>query len=427
MTQLLIQNARLLEPASMDDRVTDLLIDGNTVRDIGPSLKAKGARVFDANGLWAFPGLVDIHAHLREPGQEAKETIATGTRSAAAGGVTTVVCMANTAPPIDSPTAIEFVLERAERTGCVHVYPVGALTKGMEGKEMAPIGAMAEAGAVAISDDGRGVMDSYVMMRAMEYAAVFNMPIISHCEDLDLTANAPVNLGKMSTTLGVTGSPREAETIQVSRDLILARKTGARLHIAHVSAAETVDVIRFYKAKGVKVTADTCPHYLTLTDEATDHFNTNAKVNPPLRTPEDQEALYEGLRDGAIDCIATDHSPHTFAEKDQQMLAAPFGIIGFETLLPLMLGPIQQRCGLDPIEALSWVTDKSARAINLNAGELKIGGPADLVLWDPNADNTIDANLFYSKSHNTPYNGWKLKGRVNATYVSGKCVHGKEE
>lgn len=423
MTQLLIKNARLLEPASMDDRTSDILIDGDAIRDIGPSLNPKGAEVIDANGLWAFPGAVDIHAHLREPGQESKETIASGTRSAAAGGITTFVCMANTAPPVDSPTAIEFVLERAERTGCVHVHPVGALTKGMEGKEMAPIGAMAEAGAVAISDDGRGVMDSYVMMRSMEYAAVFNMPIISHCEDHSLTVNAPINLGKMSTTLGVTGSPREAETIQTARDLILARKTGARLHIAHVSAAETVDLIRYYKGKGVNVTADTAPHYLTLTDEATDHFNTNAKVNPPLRTSEDQEALYEGLRDGAIDCIATDHSPHTFSEKDQQLLAAPFGIIGFETLLPLMFGPILQRCGLDPIEALGWITYKSARALNLDAGELKIGGRADLALWDPEADNIIDAETFYSKSRNTPYNGWKLKGRVKATYVSGKCVH----
>ncbi len=427
MSQLLIKNARLLEPASMDDRVVDLLVDGDAITDIAPSLKANGATTVDANGLWAMPGLVDIHAHLREPGQEWKETIATGSRSAAAGGITTVVCMANTAPPVDSPTAIEFVLERADRTGCVHVLPVGALTKGMQGKEMAPIGAMAETGAVALSDDGHGVMDSYVMMRAMEYAAVFNMPIISHCEDHSLTKNAPINQGKMSTTLGVTGSPREAETIQASRDLILARKTGAQLHISRVSTAETVDVIRYYKAKGVNVTADTAPHYLTLTDEATDHFNTNAKVNPPLRTSEDQEALYEGLRDGAIDCIATDHSPHTFSEKDQQLSAAPFGIVGFETLLPLLMGPIQERCGLDPIEVLSWVTDKSSRALNLNAGELKIGGPADFVLWNPDVVNIIDADAFYSKSRNTPFNGWKLKGRVHSTYVSGQCVHGGEK
>ncbi|MBI1388178.1 MAG: amidohydrolase family protein [bacterium] len=420
----LIKHARILEPAAMEDRAADLLIEDGRIADIGLVLSDGEAEIVEAEGLWLFPGLVDIHSHLREPGFEKKETIASGSRAAAAGGITSVVCMANTSPPIDSPTAIEFVLDRAEKTACVRVYPVGALTKGMEGKEMAPIGAMIDAGAVAISDDGRGVMDSYLMLRAMQYAAVFNAPIISHCEEMNLTEGAPINEGRMSTTLGVMGWPREAETIQAGRDMILSLKTGARLHIAHVSAAETVDLIRYYKAKGAPVTAETAPHYLTLTDDATDGFNANAKMNPPLRTAEDQEALFEGLRDGTIDCIATDHAPHTEAEKDQQLAAAPYGIVGFETLLPLLLGPIMERAGFEPLEALALCTYKSARALKLAGGELRVGGPADLVLWDPQAEHVVDSTQFLSKSRNTPYNGWKLKGRVKATYVGGDKVFG---
>ena len=419
----LIRQARVLNPASQEDRIADVLLEGEIISAIESSLSAPKAKVIEAEGLWLLPGLIDLHVHLREPGAEGKETIATGTRAAAAGGVTSVVCMANTSPPIDNKTGVEFILERVKQTGCVRVYPVGTVTKGMEGKEISPIGEMVEAGAVAISDDGRGIMDSLVMRRAMEYSTIFDIPIISHSEDHALTQGGSLNEGRMSMMLGTFGCPREAESIQVARDLILARKTGAHVHIAHISTAESVDLLRFYKAKGVKATGETAPHYLLLTDDAVDGFNTNAKMNPPLRTREDQDALYEGLREGTIDCIATDHAPHSPAEKDQEFPDAPFGIVGLETLLPLLLGRIRERSGLDLLPLLRLVTCTPARVMQLPGGRIEAGAPADLVLWNPVPLSRIDADRFYSKSRNTPFNGWEVQGQVHSTFVGGKLVH----
>lgn len=419
----LIKSARILDPSTMDDRKADLLIDGETIASIGDGLADSEAQVIDADGWWLIPGLIDIHSHLREPGAEGKETIETGTRAAAAGGITSVVCMANTNPPVDNHTGVDFVLDRARETGYVRVYPVGAATKGMEGNELAPIGEMLAAGAVAITDDSKSIDDSYVMMRVMEYTTIWQVPVIVHCEDTHLTQGAYVNEGIYSSVLGLRGWPREAESIHVARNLLLAKQTGAHIHIAHVSCADSVDLIRFYRSKGVKVTAETTPQHLLLTDQAIDQFNTLAKVNPPLRTAEDQEALFDGLRDGAIDCIATNHAPHTQADKNQDLAHAPAGVIGFETFLPLLFGPIAQRLGFEPLQLLKLVTSRPATVMGLPGGSIEAGGPADLVLWNPAPQSAIDPESFFSKARNTPFGGWITQGRVETTFVGGHCKH----
>ncbi len=419
----LIKQARVINPVSGEDRQADLLVDGETIAQIAPSISDADADVIDAEGLWLLPGLVDVHVHLREPGNEGKETIATGTRAAAAGGVTSVVCMGNTNPPIDNKTGVDFILERVKETGCVRVYPVGVVTKGMQGTDISPFGEMLEAGAVALTDDGRSVSDPQVLRRAMEYSTIFGVPIISHAEDSSLTDGGHINDGVMSVKLGMIGSPREAESIHVARDLLLAKMTGAHLHIAHVSTADSVDLIRFYKKKGVHVTAEVTPHHLTLTEEAVEHFNTDAKMSPPLRTKEDQDALYEGIIDGTIDCIATDHAPHKASEKNVEFTMAPHGVIGLETLLPLLMGRIRERSGLGMLPLLSLVTDKPAGIMNLPGGKIEAGGPADLTLWNPEPVYVIDKSSFLSKSRNTPFDGWEVQGRVERTFAGGSQVY----
>lgn len=421
----LIRHARILNPSTNTDQVGDVLLDGERIAQIAPKVDTNNAIVIDAEGLWLLPGLVDIHVHFGEPGQEGRETIATGTQAAAAGGVTSVVCMADTAPPVDSRPGVEFILERAVRTGYVRVYPTGALTKGMEGVEISPIGEMVEAGAVAISDDGHGVMNSQVLRRAMEYCTIFGAPIISHCEDHNLTQGGTVNEGRMSMTLGLFGIPREAEAILVARDILLAKKTGAHVHLAHISTAESVDLIRFYKKQGIRVTAEVTPHHLLLTDEAVDDFNTVAKINPPLRTVADQEALLEGLRDGTIDCIASDHSPQSGADKNREFPDAAFGVTGLETLLPLLLGPIRERLNLPLLDVLSKVTVRPAEVMKLPCGRLEIGRPADLTLWNPEAAYAVDVNTMKSKSRNSPFQGWQLQGQVEQTFIGGNQVYNR--
>ncbi len=422
----IIHQARVLNPSTHEDQIADVLIEDKRIVAIESSIEEKEAEKIDAKGKWLFPGVVDLHTHLREPGNVSQETIASGTHAAAAGGVTSVVCMADTNPPIDNKSTVEFVLDTAHLGGVVKVYPVGALTKNMEGLEMAPLGDMVQSGIVAVSDDSRGVMNSYVMRRVMEYSTIFDIPIISHAEDHTLTEGASVHEGAMSFITGMFGWPREAETIQVARDLLLAKKTGAHVHVAHVSASDTVDLIRFYKSKGVRVTAETAPHYLVLTDKAVDHFNTNAKVCPPLREEEDQQALYEGLRDGTIDCIATDHSPITSIEKEKEFPLAPFGIVGLETMLPLLLGRIQERLGMELLDLLALITCNPAKIMNLSAGGLQVGEIADLTLWDPAPTVVIDREKFYSKSSNTPFHGWEIQGRVDTTFVNGNLVYTHE-
>ncbi|MGI6454507.1 MAG: dihydroorotase [bacterium] len=422
----LVKNARVINPATQFDQKADVLIENGRIVDISKSITDKEAQLIPADGLWLLPGLVDIHVHLREPGQESKETIATGTRSAAAGGVTSLLCMPNTIPPVDNRTGIEFILERSERVGYVRVYPSGAITKGMEGKEISHIGDMVEAGAVALAEEQED-LDSLVMLRAMQYASMFGIPMIAHCEDRSLTEAGAVNEGRMSMMMGVMGIPSEAEAIMVARDALLCMKTQSRLHLAHVSCAESVDLIRFYKKKGAPLTAEVTPHHLVLTEEATDFYNTMAKVNPPLRTRTDQDALYEGLRDGTIDCIASSHSPHTPADKNREFPEAEYGVVGLETMLPLIMGEIQERLGVELHQLLKLVTYNPAQVMNLHAGDISPGSLADYILWNPDTKYKVDKNQFYSKAENTPFHGWELQGQVEQTWIAGECVFNRDK
>jgi dihydroorotase len=368
-----------------------------------------------------IPGFVDLHVHFREPGFEYKETIQSGTEAAVAGGFTTVCAMPNTNPVNDNQAVTEFMLERAKAAGNAHLYPIGAITKRSEGKELAEIGDLRRAGCVAISDDGKPVMNSLVMRRAMEYARAFDVPVVDHCEDLHLSEGGCMNEGVISTELGLPGIPSAAEDVMVARNVSLAELTGARLHLAHISTAGSVRMVREAKARGLKVTAEACPHHFTLTEELTRGYNTHAKMNPPLRTSQDVQAIKEGLRDGTIDVIATDHAPHATQEKQQEFTEAPFGIVGLETALPLTLALVEE--GVLRLEsAVDKLATAPAKAFSLNAGTLAVGAPADVAIVDPGLEWEVDPSRFRSKSRNTPFAGWKVKGRVTTTIVSGRVV-----
>ena len=418
---ILIKDARLLDSSTGMDETGSVLVRDGAIEKVGKKVSAKTATQVDAQGLWLFPGLVDMHVHLRQPGQETKETFSTGTRAAAAGGVTRVVTMANTIPVIDNKTGVEFVVKTAKSEGCVHVHPVGSVSKGLQGEEISDIGEIVRAGAIALSDDGRSVMNAQLLRRVMEYSTIFDIPIISHCEDHNLSEGGVMNEGRVSTFMGLPGIPSEAETVMVSRDILLAKKTGARLHIAHASCAGSVDLIRSYKKRGVQVTAETAMHYLLLTEKAVEGYNTNAKMNPPLRTEDDRRALLEGLSDGTIDVIASDHAPHTTGEKAQEFDQAPFGIVGLETTLPLMCTYLPQE-GLEILQLLACMTVAPCRILNLPAGKLEAGSIADLTLWNPEGSSTIDPARFRSRGRSTPFEGWKVNGRVEGTMVAGRFV-----
>ncbi|MCS6287381.1 MAG: dihydroorotase [Nitrospira sp.] len=418
---LLIQGGHVIDPGRVNG-VADVLIENGTISAVGPALKAPaGATVIQARGQLVLPGFVDLHVHFREPGFEYKETIESGTAAAVAGGFTTVCAMPNTNPVNDNQAVTEFMLERAKAAGNAHLYPIGAITKKSEGKELAEIGDLRRAGCVAISDDGKPVMNSLVMRRAMEYARAFDVPVVDHCEDLHLSEGGCMNEGLVSTELGLPGIPSAAEDVMVARNVSLAELTGARLHLAHISTAGSVRMVREAKARGLKVTAEACPHHFTLTEELTRGYNTHAKMNPPLRTMQDVQAIKEGLRDGTIDVIATDHAPHATQEKQQEFTEAPFGIVGLETALPLTLALVD-----DGVLTLEAAVDKlataPAKAFSLNAGTLAIGAPADVAIVDPNSEWHVDPARFRSKSRNTPFAGWKVKGRVTTTIVSGRVV-----
>jgi dihydroorotase len=366
--------------------------------------------------------LIDMHVHLRQPGREDKETIASGTMAAARGGFTAVCCMPNTDPVNDTRSVTEFILDTAKREGAVQVYPVGAITKGLKGEELAEIGELSEAGCVAISDDGRPVMNAELMRRAMEYATMFDLPVIQHSEDLHLSGRGVVHEGFVSTELGLRGIPSASEAAMVARDLLLAELTGARLHIAHVSAAESVRLIREAKTRGVQVSCETTPHHITLTEEAVRGFNTNAKMNPPLRSEADRQALLDGLRDGTIDVIATDHAPHTVQEKEQEFDPAPCGVIGLETALAVTLTTLVASGVLSLSGAIAKLSSEPARILKLPKGQIAEGADADLTIIDPTREWEVDAGAFASKSRNTPFHGWRLKGQTVATFVAGKIV-----
>jgi len=423
---LLIKDGRILDPGRFQGP-GDVLIENGIIQSVGTDLLKNGndpnsLTVLDAKGLFVVPGFVDLHVHLREPGFEYKETIATGTASAVAGGFTSVCCMPNTKPVNDNQSVTEFILSKAAQAKKANVFPIGAITKGSEGQELAEIGELSVAGCVAISDDGRPVMNSLVMRRAMEYARAFGMPVVDHCEDLHLAAGGYMHEGMISTELGVPGIPSASEEVMVARNLALAELTGAQVHLAHLSTAGSVRLTREAKDRGISVTAEACPHHFSLTDEATRTFNSNAKMNPPLRAIEDVEAIKKGLADGTIDAIATDHAPHAVQEKQLEFDAAPFGIIGFETALPLTLALVGE--GVLTLEtAISKLTVEPARVFGLKKGTLAPGADADVALIDPDSPWVVDPNRFHSKSRNTPFTGWNVRGKVIATVVGGTVVY----
>ena len=419
---ILIKGGHVIDPGRVNG-VADVLIENGKISAVGPALAVPaGATVIQAAGQLVVPGFVDLHVHFREPGFEYKETIQSGTEAAVAGGFTTVCAMPNTNPVNDNQAVTEFMLERAKAAGNANLHPIGAITKRSEGKELAEIGDLRRAGCVAISDDGKPVMNSLVMRRAMEYARAFDVPVVDHCEDLHLSEGGCMNEGVISTELGLPGIPSAAEDVMVGRNVSLAELTGARLHLAHISTAGSVRMVREAKARGLKVTAEACPHHFTLTEELTRGYNTHAKMNPPLRTSQDVQAIKEGLRDGTIDVIATDHAPHATQEKQQEFTEAPFGIVGLETALPLTLALVEE--GVLTLEsAVDKLATAPAKAFSLNAGTLAVGAPADLAIVDPGLEWEVDPSRFRSKSRNTPFAGWKVKGRVTTTIVSGRVVY----
>jgi dihydroorotase len=420
---LFIKNGRVIDPGRLNG-TADVLIENGKITAVGPQLRApqRDVKVIDATGMLVLPGFVDVHVHFREPGFEYKETIKTGAAAAVAGGFTSVCCMPNTNPVNDNQSITEFILEQARTAGMAHVYPIGAITKGSEGKELAEIGELRDAGCVAISDDGRPVTNSEVMRRAMEYAIAFDLPVIDHCEDGDLAKGGCMNEGLVSTALGLAGIPAAAEEVMVARNILLAQLTGARLHLPHVSTAGSVRMVREAKARGIRVTAEACPHHFTLTEEAVRGFKTEAKMNPPLRTWPDVQALKEGLKDGTIDVIATDHAPHATQDKEQDFATAPFGIVGLETALPLTLTLVEE--GILSLEAaVAKLTSSPAQLFKLPKGTLAAGADADVVIVDPETSWEVDPSRFHSKSRNTPFGGWKVKGRAITTIVAGRVVY----
>ncbi len=424
---ILIKGGRVLNPGRWDG-VADVLIEDGRIVAVEPGLHKKiraAARIIDAGGLVVCPGLVDAHVHFREPGFEYKETIATGGAAAVAGGFTSVCCMPNTRPVNDSRAVTEFMLAQAAAARKARVFPIGAITKGSRGEELAEIGELCDAGCVAVSDDGVPVMDSLVMRRAMEYASAFHLPVIDHCEDCRLSIGGAMHEGAVSTELGLPGIPRAAEEVMVARNLVLAELTGARLHLPHVSTAGAVRMIREARARGLPVTAEAAPHHFSLTDDAVRSYNTQAKMNPPLRAEADVRAVREGLRDDTIDMVATDHAPHASQEKQLEFDAAPFGVVGLETALPLTLALVEE--GVLTLEqALAKLTTAPARAFRLPHGTLEPGVDADVTVFDPNATWVVDPARLHSRSRNTPFAGWTMKGRVVATLVGGEVVYENE-
>lgn len=420
---LLIRGGRVVDPSQGVDEVLDLLLVNGAVsalsKNVGPAAEA---REIDATGLVVTPGLIDPHVHLREPGQEHKETIASGARAAAAGGITSVCAMPNTDPPIDDPATVGFVVAEGRRVGAARVYPMGTISVGMAGEALTEFGEMVEAGAVAVTDDGHPVMDSGLMRLALEYAQAFGIPVVDHPEDLSLSRDGSMNEGLVSSRLGLKGKPNASEDIHIVRDILLAELTGGRIHLQHVSTRHGVEAIRRAKGQGVQVTAEAAPHHLLLTDEAVDGYRTEAKMNPPLRSPEDRDAVRQGLLDGTLDMVATDHAPHHYDEKEAAFDDAPDGVVGVETSLGLIHTHFVEKGLMDLGTMVERMSLAPARVFNLPGGTLKVGGPGDVTVFDPQAEWVVDPKLFLSKSRNTPFAGWKLKGKTRYTVVGGVVV-----
>jgi dihydroorotase len=422
MSKLLLRNGRVLDPASHRDEVTDVLLSDGIVAEIGADLDATGAEVFDATDLVVAPGFIDMHVHLREPGFEHAETIESGSRAAAAGGFTSVCCMPNTKPVNDSASVTAYIVERARRLAIVNVFPIGAITKGSEGEALASIGSMKAAGIVAISDDGRPVMNARVMRRAMETAKAFDLPVINHCEDLNLSAGGDMHEGVQSTRLGLRGIPSSSEDVMVARDILLAELTGARYHVAHLSTRHAVDMVRFAKSKGLAVTCEVCPHHFSISDKDVQAYDGNYKMKPPLRSCCDVDAAVEGIADGTVDALATDHAPHPGSEKMQEFEKCPFGILGLETALGLTFEKLVHTGRISLMKMVELYTVGPARALRLNRGTLQVGAPADVTIISSHLRWTYDVNQSPSKSRNTPFHGAAFLGGAVATIVNGSIV-----
>lgn len=419
---LVITGGRVIDPETKTDRIADVFIRDGIIKKVEKARgKVKAKEIIDAKGKMVVPGLIDMHTHLREPGREDEETIYTGSCAAVAGGFTSICCMPNTQPPIDNQETVKFVYEKAKEAKC-RIYCIGCITKGRRGEELTEINDLVQAGAVAISDDGKPVSNPQVLRNALEYSRMFDLPVISHCEDLNLSANGVMHEGFVSTNLGMCGIPSIAEEVVVDRDIALAEFTQARMHIAHVSTEGSVELIRQARKRGTKVTCEATPHHFTLTDKIIKTFDTNAKVNPPLRTKKDVEAIKRGLKDGTIDCIATDHAPHSIEEKEVEFDFAPPGLVGLETALGLVITELINKRVLSWTQAMAKLTVNPARVLNLGGGRIKRNSPADITVIDPSASWVVDPSEFHSKSKNSPFGGRKLQGKVCYTLVDGKVV-----
>jgi dihydroorotase len=420
---LAITSGRVIDPETKIDRIADIFIrDGRIKRIEKPKSKLRAKEIINAKGMMVVPGLIDMHTHLREPGREDEETIYTGSCAAVAGGFTSICCMPNTQPPIDNQETVKFIYEKAKSAKC-KIYCIGCITKGQMGEEITEVNDLVQAGVVAISDDGKPVSNPQVMRNVLEYSRMFNLPVISHCEELNLSAGGVMHEGFISTSLGMSGIPSVAEEIMVARDLKLAEFTKARIHIAHVSTEGSVDLIRQAKKKGIKVTCEATPHHFTLTDQIIKTFDTNAKVNPPLRTKRDVEAIKRGLADGTIDCIATDHAPHSIEEKEVEFDFAPFGMVGLETALGLVFTELIDNKILSWTQALAKLTINPARILNITSGKIKKNSPADIAIIDSKVSWIVDPAEFHSKSKNSPFRGKRLRGKVFCTIVDGRVKY----
>ncbi len=424
MKNLLIKGGRVIDPSQGIDGIRDVLIEKGKIAAIGEKVDAKGAEVIDAAGKLVTPGLIDIHVHLRDPGLEYKEDIVSGTAAAVAGGFTAVACMPNTKPINDNQVVTRYILDKAAKEGHCRVYPVASITKGLDGESLSEIGELRECGCPAISDDGKPVRNSELMRRAMEYARPFGMTVITHAEDLQLVGEGVMNDGPVATELGLKGIPWVAEDAATARDIMLAEFTGAHLHVAHVSTKGSIELVRQAKARGVRVTCEVAPHHFTLTDEAVRGYNTNAKMNPPLRSEEDRQALLKGLADGTVDAIATDHAPHHLDEKNVEFNLAMNGIVGLETALPLTLKLVADGV-IDLGRAVTLLTSGPATVLGLEGGSLKVGAVADVTVIDSGLSWKVDAQKLRSKSKNTPFDGWDMKGAAVCTIVGGKIAYRK--
>ncbi len=423
MSRLLIKNGRVIDPANNVDALLDVLISKGKIEKVAKNIRVSKVKKIDAKGKYVVPGLIDMHTHLRVPGREDKEKIYSGTCSAAAGGFTSICTMPNTDPVIDTQTGIKFILSRSQTDAVVNVYPVAAITRGSQGEDIAEFGDLVWYGAIAFSDDGMPVMNAEIMRIALQYTSMFNVPILSHCEDLNLSRGGVINQGFSSTLSGLPGIPSVAESAMVSRDIELAEFTGGKLHICHTSAKRSVELIRKAKKRGVNVTAEVTPHHLTLNEESVLSFDTYMKVNPPLRAKEDIKELIKGIKDGTIDVIATDHAPHTDIEKDMVFLDAPFGMIGTQTAVPVLMTQLIHKNIIKFNKMIEMMTINPARILNLNKGTLSVGADADVTIINPKKEWIIQKGDLLSRSNNCPFLGMKCKGGIDTTIVGGKVVY----